>query len=672
MGTAFYMSPEQARGKVVDKRTDIWAFGCCLFEALSGHKAFDGEVATDVLGAIIHKEPDWNALSTQAPRRLIEKCLQKTKRDRLQDIGDVRIELEEPASPTRSTTAPWITLFLATLLGMALGAGFLWRLGGDTNRPLPEPKRFAIPLNEGERLGDFFASADNPIAFSPDGAHLVYAAAHGSTSHLYVRDMSTSETRRIPKTNAATDPFFSPDGRWIGFFAKSRLMKVRLAGGEPEVITERIVQLWTGGATWGSAALIVFAGIDGLYVVSADGGEPEQLTTDPRDSLPKFLPDGRRVLFTSALPGDEKQIAIVNIETREQSLLGGLGRSSSGVYLDTGHLVFARGSDLLVTEFEPAGAQVRGEPRLMASGVFTTLPGRAYFDVARNGDLAFVLGNPAARSLVLVDKTGHEEPVTQGQYMHPAFLFEGKRLRVWNGAQDLWEFDIERGAATRTDTFLTSPDGTRRVLYTENELSVETLATGERRVLVANPFLASSWSSDGRWIAYFAGPAGDIGVVRVDGSEPPRILLDSPYNEIWGVFSPDGRYLAHVSDESGRDEVHVVGFPDTSRKWAVTNDECNQPLWWGNEIFFRCGDRAMSLDVETEPEFRVTGKPELMFEGPYDYGEVGDSHWDISPDGERFAMIRLEEASRPRQIEIVLNWRTLVHRAFETSPQVNP
>jgi serine/threonine-protein kinase len=158
----------------------------------------------------------------------------------------------------------------------------------------------------------------------------------------------------------------------------------------------------------------------------------------------------------------------------------------------------------------------------------------------------------------------------------------------------------------------------------------------------------------------------------VDGSEPPTILLDSPYKEIWGVFSPDGRYLAYVSDESGRDEVHVVGFPDTSRTWAVTNDECNQPLWWGNEIFFRCGDRAMSLDVETEPEFRVTGKPELMFEGPYDYGEGGDSHWDISPDGERFAMIRLEEASRPRQIEIVLNWHALVHRAFETGPQVNP
>ncbi len=433
MGTEHYMSPEQARGKPVDKRTDVWAFGCCLFEALSGRKAFDGEVGTDVLGAVIHNEPDWNALPTIAPRRLLERCLRKNRHDRLQDIGDARIELAdqgaEPTTQTRSVKPLALVLMLATLAGIAIGAGLLSLFGNDA-RPLPEPKRFAIPLREGERIRNYFLSWDNPLVFSPDGSHLVYAASRGSTSFLYLRDMSSGETRQVSGTTGATDPFFSPDGQWVGFLAESRLKKVRLAGGEPEVITAKRFSL-EGGASWGPDGWIVFAAKEGLFLVSVDGGESEGLTTSSFDRFPSFLPGGQQISFTATDAAvfddmanfqDGERLVILDVASRERTGLEELGRASSGVYLDSGHLAFARGSDLLVTAFDPAARGIRGEPRLVTSGVFATTSGRSYFAVSRNGDLSLLLGNPAERSVVVVDRAGREHHVAQGQYMHPVFV----------------------------------------------------------------------------------------------------------------------------------------------------------------------------------------------------------------------------------------------------------
>lgn len=253
--------------------------------------------------------------------------------------------------------------------------------------------------------------------------------------------------------------------------------------------------------------------------------------------------------------------------------------------------------------------------------------------------------------------------------MHPAFLADGDRVRAWGvlGSQGSWSFDIERGTATRTDTVLTSPDGSQRIVAMgRDQYGLVSVDSSESPVPMEGVGIPSSWSHDGQWLAFLPQNSADLGIARVDGSEPPRMLLDSPYKETWGVFSPDDRYLAYVSDESGRDEVYVVDFPDVSQKWAVTNQECNQPLWWGDEIFFRCGDRAMSVEVETDPVLRVVGEPEVMFEGPYDYSETGDSHWDISPDGQHFAMVRLEEASRPRQIEVILNGSTELERLAPT------
>ena len=683
LGTAAYMSPEQARGKTVDKRTDIWAFGCVLYELLCGHPAFEGEDVTEILAAVVKTEPDWNRLPEATPpaiRALLRRCLRKDKRQRLQDAAGVRIEIDdELANPSAAGAAApeksWqrsIPLSLAAPVAAVLvivASILAWMLKPEP----PSQSQNSVHVQVGLPTGDRLQTVNLNVALSADGSALAYVGIHGGVSQLYVRALDAPEAKAIPGTEGAFSPFFSPDGQWIGFFAQGKMKKVPVGGGAP--LTVCVSQ--PGGASWGTDDTIVFSDGSRLFRVSAAGGQPKILTTPDLSKgeyshrYPQILPGGKDVLFT-ALNGfgwDESRIEVLRLNTGERRVL--IRGGHTGRFLPSGHLVYYRAGALLAVPFDLTRLEVKGNaPVTVADGVLQNngTTGAAYA-VSAAGILAYIPALGARQfeqRLVWVDRQGKIEPLAAPArtYSNAALSPDGQQVAVTitSGTSELWIYDLTRGSLTRLTSEqgssinpLWTPDG-RRVVYRSNKAGTWNLywrpANGsgaEERLTTADESdTPSSWSPDGKVLAFAKGTR-EIWILPLEGDRKPQPFLRTSSSNMTPQFSPDGHSLAYVSDESGGAQVYVQPYPGPGRKWQISTDGGTQPQWNPNsrELFYRNGDTTMAVDVTTSPTFSA-GKSRMLYQGL-----AGN----VSRDAQRFlAMQPVEPGQPPTQINVVLNW----------------
>ena len=686
MGTASYMSPEQARGKPVDKRTDVWAFACCLFEALTGRKTFAGETASDIVGAVLRDEPQWNALAVDTPtiiRRLLKRCLVKDRRERVPDIGVARFEIKEAMTGSGTDLAAVRTVArspmwqrLAPYVATAAAAGLIvWAASPQESSAPPFPARSMISLADGVEL---VGGNNSSLALSPDGQLLVYAATRDGNSLLFSRPLKSFEASPIPGTEGATSPFFSPDGQWVGFFTGERLKKVSLDAGLASVICNAT---GTGRASWAPDNTIIFStGSSGLLSVSADGGEPEILTTPDRDSGdiwhmdPHILPDGENVLFTISM-GADSRVGLLSLSSREWVVLE-LGSAQGVRYAPSGHLIYGRAGGLSAAAFDVEQLKVVGSSVPVVGNVSTSsLFGMGDCVLSDNGTLVYA---PERRKneLVWVDRQGVTTPLLDapGVYLAPSISPDARRLAVAVldpsvARRSLWIYDLGRATLTRLtsdDSDATdpvwSPDGTRiaygsRVADVTFNVFVKTVdGAAEAIQLTSAPnAVPVSWSPDGENIIYMGASAG-VHIVSNDPGNPAEPLLTG-HDQRNGTLSPDGRWLAFSSFESGRVEVYVRPYPALDRSFLVSTAGGAEPRWSGNgrELFYREGDKMMAVDVRLERDFSAS-QPRVLFEGPFATDPVGGDgiNYDVTPDGERFVMVR--ETERTPQLYMVLNW----------------
>jgi len=714
LGTAAYMSPEQARGRPADKRSDVWAFGAVLYELLTGRPAFTGDGVSDTLAHILMTEPDWTALPANTPagiRRLLRRCLEKDRKRRLADAADARLEIEDasasPAVETAAAGTPRSRRAAAAPIALALAVGALLAVlvTRAAIRPLPQapllPSRFAIvpPPAQSLAISSFFRD----LALSPDGRYLVYRSGGAVTGGpLMVRALDALDAQPLAGITTARNPFFSPDSRWIGFFDLNEIKKVSVTGG-PAMTISGLIGPGPRGASWGDDNTIVFASNDpdnGLLRVSADGGEPTALTTPDASQhegdhlFPSMLPGGRGVLFTiAAAQMENAQVAVLDLKTgRRKTLIRG---GSAAEYVETGHLVYAAAGALRAVRFDLARLEVLGDPVPAVPNVMVASTGAANFAVSRSGTLVYAPGDARARSLVWVDRRGQETPIKAPPraYAIPRLSPDGTRvaLDIRDQENDIWIWDLARETLTRltSDPALDgepiwTPDG-RRLLFSSSRTGLPNLygqaadGTGTADRLTTIAIQPTSVTPDGARVVGTAtaprtqwdvvvfplashagpGPSPGTGVARV---EP---LIQTPFTERNAEVSPNGRFLVYESNESGRNEIYVRPFPDVERgRWQVSTGGGTQAAWArnGRELFYLDGsNRLTTAPVQTTGATFSTGNPARVFDRAY-ATPVGFRTYDVSPDGQRFLMIKDDQSATAAGIVVVLNWQEELKR----------
>jgi serine/threonine-protein kinase len=726
LGTPAYMSPEQARGRTLDKRTDIWSFGCVLFEMLTGRMAFRGDTVSDTIARVLERDVDWAALPESCPpriRELLRRCLQKDPGRRLRDIGDARLELELlddaaagpaselPALPDRGFRVPRGRLLAAGLvLVVASAALAVWvdRMTASAGAPVMRPVRrfvFQPPAN---------APLLAPLLFalSPDGTRLVYAARVASSSQLYMRRLDQLEVEPLAGSEGALIPFFSPDGQSIGFWSVGKIGRAPATGGAPVTVAELPRELGFTGVSWGPDGTILFGRmISPILRVSANGGTPVPLmdlseTAGEVDHHNPFhLPDGAAILFNIHAGREIFRIAARSLVTGEQRILVQDGFSSR--YAASGHLVFARGSTLLATPFDPKRLAITGPEVALIDNLATVQDsGYAAYSISEDGTLAYV---PApsrdGRTLVWVDRTGRVEPAAlpPQAYSFPSLSPDGRRLAVQvedGGRSDIWIHRFADGAATRlaveglNSRPAWTPDGqhvTFSIRRGEDRLlirqTVDGTAPGESIASSRRTDLwAGSWTPDGQALAFVDAAPTDISDIKLfrrsTGTVEP--LVAGPATERGPSFSPDGRWLAYESNESGlygRYEVYVRPFPASGVPRQISTNGGGLVRWSsdGREVFFMLARRLYAVPIRTVPTLQV-GAPRLLFELPFEPitfgptgGGVGPPPWDVTPDGQRFIFVKPgDDELAPRRIHIVENWFEELKRRVVPGPVAGP
>jgi serine/threonine-protein kinase len=706
LGTAGYMSPEQAAGKPVDKRADIWSFGVVLYEMLTGSSLFDGETTSHIMADVLRGPIDLDRLPAQTPpyvRALLGRCLDRNVRIRLRDIGEARIALQKadhpppPAPATASTVWIWPAIAGLLLLSIAILAVREWR---STAAPAAAPVRASLDLTPAEQLaGDPFGRPRGPaMAISPDGNLLVFAGSQGATRQLYKRSLDQPEAAPIPGTDGAGRPFFSPDGQWIGFFAGDAIRKVALSGGPPVDICGNVGQ-YQFGATWGAGNSIVFAD-RALKQVAADGGTPHViLPAEPANkryfTTPSFLPDGKTLLATRFQTDWQKAEIVVIPEGGAPRVL--IQGGTNPLYAASGHLIFLRGATLLAAPFDLRKLAVTGSPAPLLSDVMVSLDtsnmqsesGAGQFAVSRNGTLIYATGGlypqPTA-SLARLDRKGAiTELGIKGPLFQLRFSPDGQKLSagVRHGqtrVQDVLVYDLARGTAiplASVDGFASvawAPDG-KRIALQVGIASIGLMPVGGQGsteiVAQANEEeYPASWSVDGKWLAYLQEKDGRRAQIRVKPMSPPGepiLFVDSKAEAMDATFSPDGKWIAYMSTETGPPEIFVQPFPGPGEKIRISTGVGTNPAWApnGRELFYlapgkeRSYTRMIAVTVDTAAGFRA-GAPHELFTLPADqsFSTQPVRSYDVYPDGQHFiAPLRNRVKSDPVvRLQIVLNW----------------
>jgi serine/threonine protein kinase/Tol biopolymer transport system component len=712
LGTAAYMSPEQARGKSLDKRTDIFSFGAVLYESLTGRQAFSGETVSDTLSAILRAEPDWSALPAQTPfriRELLRRCLQKDPKQRLHDIADARIEIEETRTSPEVTPAilgrrPWRARLAwgagGALLATAMTAALLL-IRSASPKLDPTVVRAVLPISPAEG----FALYRPAVAVSPDGGTVVFTGIHQGAPALFRRALDGRSTELIRGTERGHSPFFSPDGQWIGFFTRAELKKVPLSGGTPVSLSN--VPPIPAGASWGDdGRIILVRKINGpLDVVPEAGGDVTKLTEldsttgEHAQLFPQVLPGGGGILFTLRKGRDfsdtaASSIAVLDPATGKRSVV--LEGASFARY-GGGRLVFVRGTSVFWVPFEPARLSVTGPPAALSENVVVDAElGFGHYDVSAGGHIVFLDGPPSTtpdRSVLCLDRAGKEKPlpVPPGEYFSARFSPDGGRISLTRSEGlrvMITIFDRARNIMTTLTpepgshfTAVWSPDG-RRVAFSRFVDKMPTLTvknadgSGEVELLTeetGDAEFANSWSPDGKIILYTVaytadrGPkrqllSTDLWLVSPGDRRSARPFFESSFRETGGTFSPDGRWVAYVSDESGVPEVYVRPFPGPGAAVKVSNGFGIEPLWSrdGRELYYRSGDNAekfLTVEFRGSPTLTISA-PRLLFSSPLVVGGREDMsrEYDVSADGQFVALRTVRTQEPDRQLAIVTNW----------------
>ena len=717
LGTAAYMSPEQAKGRPADRRSDVWAFGCVLFEMLTGRRAFDGEEVTDTLAEVLKGTPDWTALPATTPqsiRRLLRRCLEKDRKERLADLGTARLDIKDALSvpadePLREPAPSWRHRLLPIALAVFVTALLAGYGGWTVARPAPGP---ASPVTRSLLAVHPFGQATpgaaqdaranlrpsrSAIALSPDGRILVFQATGEKGVQLYQRRLEELQATAIPGTQGADSPFFSPDGTSIGFQAAGELRRVPISGGPPSRICALPRDGAPGvvGASWGDGDVIVFA-TAGLWRVSARGGQPEAVTTPAADEfghrLPHVLPGGELVLYTVArevMRWDNAQIAIRSITNGEEKVL--LEDAADGRYVP-GYLVFVRSGALMAAPFD-LGTRRVGGPVTLVEDVMqaANMPrpsddsGAGQFAVA-GGALVYASGGvtPQPQSeLVWVDRVGKVEPLgfSGRDYVFPRLSPDGTRLTFFNSYANrrIWMYDFAR----RTPPMPLTPPEERAAwaIWMDDERIVFSSAIGGGGLILSTRRVTdngrseplttggkgtrpASWSAAHKTLL----SVQDGGISALDmtlSDRRERVVVQDPRVSVGDpAFSPDGRWVAYTSTDSGREEVYVQPYPGPGKRVTVSTDGGRAPVWRrdGSEFFYTMTDRTgnvvtmMAMSVSAATGLPI-GPARELFSGRFrPAGWL--QNYDVTANGQRFLMVQTLDPRPEPQTELVLvqNW----------------
>jgi serine/threonine-protein kinase len=704
IGTPAYMSPEQARGKPTDHSTDIWSFGCVLYEMLTGKVPFEGETTTDTIARIIEREPDWDRLPLKTPsniRVLLRRCLAKEPRRRLQHIGDAVLEIDEtlslPAEESgigepvvgKARRALWWLGTICSLAGLIVGliaaSIFLGKPAGPSPTTVADvpTRRTIIRLPENQVLGLYqsttFAVRRPAFALSPDGSRLVYVAYVDGTTQLFERLMDRYEVRPIPGTEGASAPFFSPDGQSVGFFAGADLKVVSLLGGEPVTLCSARDP---SGGSWGDDGLIYFVGGGGLSRVSATGGNVEPMGTESKlisGAYPQVLPGGKAVLISS---GDGA--VLVSLETMQKKVLVKDVRYAR--YVPTGHLVYARAGAIEAVPFNLATLEVTGRRVPVLDGVLLDSGfGTAQSAFSNDGLLVYAPGSDTHRTIPSwIDRQGNVEPLAMPALIYGALKLspDGKQLAivVKELQSNIYIFDIARQTKTQLtlegDNIypLWTPDGKQVVFCCRREgeeewnlLLAPADSSGEAELLCSRPFKLApySWSPDGKLLALYD-EHRDISLLSLEGERKLEPIIQTQSIEVLPAFSPDGQWIAYSSNRDGEFQIYVRPYPAMDRIIPISREFGEEPVWSvsGDELFYRNRDKWMVVSISTEPEF-AAGTPQVVFQGPY--GQVSGLSYDVAPDGQRFLVLQPQyDDSQVRELHVVTNWFEELKRLVPT------
>jgi Tol biopolymer transport system component len=721
LGTAAYMSPEQARGKVVDKRTDIWAFGCVLYELLTGKQAFHGEDITEILASVVKSEPDWTSLPTntfQSIRVLLQRCLRKDRRQRISDAADVRIEIEDAiAAPKEvvATQAPpaYMSKVLLTVAAafafvaavMALG---WWRATLPVGQKLQPLVRLDVDLGPEVSLGSLYGTA---AVLSPDGTRLVYV----SQGRLFTRRLDQPNTIELAGTQGAYEPFFSPDGEWVAFFSPGKLQKISVDGGS--AITLCSANNARGGS-WGEDGNIIsgLSNVGGLSRIPSAGGPPTLVADlqsgDFSHSWPQILAGGKAVLFTAWPTGgasfDAANIDVISLtDHRIKTLVRG---GTFGRYLPSGHLIYANRGTLFAVPFDVNRLEVHGTPSPVLDQVaYNAAEGSAQLDFSQTGTLIYRSGGAGGGLLTVgwLDGAGKAQPLLAkpGIYGRPSMSPDGQRLalEVTEGpGTDIWVYDWQRDTMTRltfTGTALDpvwSPDGRYIAFRTIGEgMSVtRSDGSGKPQPLTQSKSTQYPWSftPDGKRLSFIESKSPDASSINQAGggayhlwtvplesnsaglrAGQPEVFLQTPADERAPSFSADGRWMAYSSDESGTFQVYVRAFPDKGGKWQISNSGGTYPMWSrnGHELFFEALDNhVMVAAYAVKGDSFVADKPRVW--SGKQVGGIANAarNIDLAPDGKRIvALMPVETAEGQKaqnQVTFLMNFFDEVRRRTAT------